>query len=85
MRNSFSYHVTRATDDDIFNARLPMDAARAAARPPQLWVFRHAIDEAFVVHDYVGYYDMHDHAADIHSVLYSLQNCSTTETGAYVP
>ncbi|MDQ6934367.1 MAG: SWIM zinc finger family protein [Actinomycetota bacterium] len=66
--------VERAADDDIFDARLRMDAARATAGPPQLGVFRHAIDEAFVVHDYVGYRDMYAYATNINTVLDSLQD-----------
>ena len=64
----------RAADDDIFDARLRMDAARATAGPPQLGVFRHAIDEAFVVHDYVGYREMYEFANNIGAVLDSLQD-----------
>lgn len=66
--------VERATDDDLFDARLRMDAARATAGPPQLGVFRHAIDEAFMVGDYVGYREMYDYATNIDSVLDSLQD-----------
>ena len=53
---------------------LRMEAARAAAGPPQLGVFRHAIDEAFVVDDYVDYREMYDYAANIDSLLDSLQD-----------
>lgn len=66
--------VERAADDDIFDARLRLEAARATAGPPQLGVFRHAIDEAFVVHDYVGYREMYDYATNIDAVLDSLQD-----------
>jgi len=66
--------VERAADDDLFDARLRMEAARATAGPPQLGVFRHAIDEAFIAGDYVGYRDMYDYATNINSVLDSLQN-----------
>src|SRR5680860_713499 len=64
----------RAADDDIFDARLRMEAARATGGPPQLGVFRHAIDEAFMVHDYVGYREMYDYATNINAVLDSLQD-----------
>jgi len=66
--------VERAAEDDIFDARLRMEAARATAGPPQLGVFRHAIDEAFMVGDYVGYREMYDYATSINSVLDSLQD-----------
>ena len=66
--------VERAADDDIFDARLRMEAARATAGPPQLGVFRHAIDEAFVVDGYVGYREMYDYATNIDSALDSLQD-----------
>ena len=66
--------VERAADDDIFDARLRMDAARATGGPPQLGVFRHAVDEAFVVGGYVGYREMYDYATNIDAVLDSLQD-----------
>lgn len=66
--------VERAAEDDLFDARLRMDAARATAGPPQLGVFRHAIDEAFMVDGYVGYREMYDYASNINAVLDSLQD-----------
>ena len=66
--------VERAAKDDIFDARLRMEAARATAGPPQLAVFRHAIDEALVVDGYVGYREMYDYATNIDTVLDSLQD-----------
>ncbi|MGI8433436.1 MAG: hypothetical protein ACR2LE_01635, partial [Nocardioidaceae bacterium] len=50
------------------------EAARATAGPPQLGVFRHAIEEAFVVDGYVGYREMYDYTTNIDSVLDSLQD-----------
>jgi len=69
--------VERAAEHDIFDARLRMDAARASGAPTNLAVFRHAVDEAFVVHDYVGYREMYDYASNINSVLDSLQDLLT--------
>lgn len=66
--------VQRASEDDLLDARLRMEAARATAGPPQLGAFRHAIDEAFVVDGYVGYREMYDYATTIDSVLDSLQD-----------
>lgn len=67
--------VERARDDDIFDARLRMSAARATttgARP--VAVYRNVIDEAFVVGDYVDYRDMYDYTSNIDAVLDSLQD-----------
>jgi uncharacterized Zn finger protein len=66
--------MERAADDDIFDARLRMEAARATGGLTQLGVFRHAIDEVFMVHDYVGYREMYDYASNINAVLESLQD-----------
>jgi len=66
--------VERAADDDIFDSRLRMEAARATAGPPQLGVFRHVIEEAFLVADYVGYREMYDYLNNINTVLDSLQD-----------
>ncbi len=65
--------VERAAEDDVFDARLRMSAARATARPPPIAVFRHAVDEAFVVRDYVDYRHMYDYASTINSALDSRQ------------
>jgi uncharacterized Zn finger protein len=65
--------VERATEDDVFDARLRMSAARATAGPPSIAVFQHAIDEAFVVDDYVSYREMYGYTSNIDSVLDSLE------------
>lgn len=64
--------VERAADDDHFDAKLRMSAVRATPGTPSIAVFRHALDEAFVVGDYVGYREMYSYAANIESVLDSL-------------
>ena len=66
--------LERAAEDDLFDARLRMAAARAMAGAPSVGVFRHAIDEAFIVNDYVSYREMYDYASNIGSVLDSLQD-----------
>jgi uncharacterized Zn finger protein len=66
--------LDRAAEDDLFDARLRMAAARAMVGAPSLGVFRHAIDEAFIVNGYVGYREMYDYASNIGSVLDSLQD-----------
>ncbi len=65
--------LERAAADDVFDARLRLAAARVTAGPPPLGVFRHALDEAFVVRDFVDYRQMHDYASTIASALDSLQ------------
>jgi uncharacterized Zn finger protein len=66
--------LERAAEDDLFDARLRMAAARAVTGAPSLGVFRHALDEAFIVNGYVGYREMYDYASNIGSVLDSLQD-----------
>ena len=61
--------VERAAEDDVFDARLRMSAARATTGSPPIAVFRHALDEAFVVRDYVDYRHMYDYASTIDSAL----------------
>jgi len=65
--------VERAAEDEHFDARLRMSSARATDGAPSIGVFRHALDEAFVVRDYVGYREMYSYATNIESVLDSLQ------------
>ncbi len=64
--------VERAAEDDVFDAKLRMSAARATAGPPPIALFRHALDEAFVVRDYVDYRHMYDYASSIDSALDTL-------------
>jgi uncharacterized Zn finger protein len=65
--------VERAAEDEHFDARLRMSAARPTQGGPPIAVFRHALDEAFVVHDYVDYRGMYSYGTNIESVLDSLQ------------
>jgi uncharacterized Zn finger protein len=52
--------LERAKDDELFEARLRMDAARAHSGSVSSAAFRHAIDHAFVTGGYVDYRDMYD-------------------------
>jgi len=66
--------VERAAEDDLFDARLRMSAARSNAGEPPIAVFKHAIDNAFIIRDYVDYRGMYDYASNIDSVLGSLRD-----------
>lgn len=66
--------LERAAEDDLFDARLRMAAARAMTGAPSVGLFRHAIDEAFIANGYVGYREMYAYASNIGSVLDSLQD-----------
>jgi len=65
--------LERAADNDLFDARLRASAARATHGPPPIAVFRHVLDEAFLVRDYVDYRGMYDYASTIDSALDSLR------------
>ena len=65
--------LERAKDDELFEARLRMDAARADSGPISTTAFRQAIDQAFVTHDYVDYRDMYDYASNVHAVVDTLR------------
>ena len=66
--------LERAKDDELFEARLRMDAARAESGPISTTAFRQAIDQAFVTHDYVDYRDMYDYASNVHAVVDTLRD-----------
>ena len=64
--------VERAAEDELFQARLRMSAARATAGATPTAGFRRALDEAFMVRDFVDYRHMHDYASTVGSALDSL-------------
>lgn len=64
--------VARAAEDEIVHVHVHMSAARATKGAPPMAVFRHALDEAFLVRDYVDYRRMYDYARTIDSALDSL-------------
>ena len=68
-----TFILDHAAEDDLFDARLRMSAARATAGPPSIAVFRHAINEAFEVDDYIDYRHMYDYVSTIDSTIDSLQ------------
>jgi uncharacterized Zn finger protein len=57
--------LKHAAEDDLFDAKLRMDASRGTAGSPQLGAFRSAIDDAFSVGDYVHYGEMYDYASNV--------------------
>ncbi len=64
--------VERAADDDLFDGRLRMAAARTSVGTPALGTFRHALEAAFETDGYVGYHEAYDYTSGIDSVLDSL-------------
>ena len=64
--------VERAAEDDIFDARLRMAAARTSVGGPALGPFREALEAAFETDGYVGYREAYDYTSGIDSVLDSL-------------
>jgi uncharacterized Zn finger protein len=64
--------VERAAEDDLFDARLRMAAARISVGDLSLAVFRHALEAAFATDGYVGYREAYDYTSGIDSVLDSL-------------
>lgn len=65
--------LERADDDDLFDARLRMDAARAASAPVATAALRRAIDQAFVTGGFVDYRDMYDYTSNMQTVVDTLR------------
>lgn len=65
--------LERAKEDDLFDARLRMEAARAVAGPTATAAFRQAIDQAFVTDDFVDYREMYDYTSNVHAVVDTLR------------
>ncbi len=65
--------VERAAEDETLDARLRMSAARATITgPPPLAVSRNALDEAFIVRDYVDYRGVYDYASTVEEAVDAL-------------
>lgn len=65
--------LERVDVDELFAARLRLAAARDSDGPVSAAVFRNAIDEAFVTHDFVHFGEMYDYTANIRQVLATLR------------
>lgn len=65
--------LERVDEDDLFDARLRLAAARDSDGPVSVAVFRNAIDDAFVTRDFVHYREMYDYTSNIHQVLTALR------------
>lgn len=64
--------VERAAEDDLFDARLRMAAARTSVGALSLGAFRQALEAAFETDGYIGYREAYDYTSGIDSVLDSL-------------
>lgn len=64
--------VERAAEDDLFDGRLRMAAARTDVDGPALGPFRQALEAAFETDGFVGYREAYDYTSGIDSVLDSL-------------
>ncbi len=64
--------VERAVEDDLFDTRLCMAAARTSVGALALGPFRQALEAAFETDGYVGYREAYDYTNGIDSVLDSL-------------
>ncbi|MFZ5869188.1 MAG: SWIM zinc finger family protein [Actinomycetota bacterium] len=65
--------LEQAASDELFEARLRMDAARAVADPVAIATFRQAIDQGFVTGDFVDYREMYAYASNVHAVVDALR------------
>jgi uncharacterized Zn finger protein len=64
--------LERAAEDELFEARLRMAAARTSVGDLSLDAFRHALQAAFETDGFVGYREAYDYTSGIDSVLDSL-------------
>jgi hypothetical protein len=54
--------MERVAADDLFAGKVTLQAAKAAAVPTDLAAFRHAIEMAIVLDDFVDYRSMYDYS-----------------------
>jgi len=65
--------IERADADDLFDARLRLQATGATDGPVPVAAFREAVDRAFFTDGYVSYRDMYDYTSNIHEILTTLR------------
>jgi tetratricopeptide (TPR) repeat protein len=62
----------QAENDELFQARLALHAAKASAQPADLEPYRQAIEAAIVVDEYVDYRSMYGYASNVQEVISTL-------------
>jgi uncharacterized Zn finger protein len=65
--------IERADADDLFDARLRLQATGAMDGPLPVAAFREAVDRAFFTDGYVRYRDMYDYTSNINEMLTMLR------------
>jgi uncharacterized Zn finger protein len=65
--------LERAEADDLFDARLRLQATGATDGPLPVAAFREAVNRAFITDGYVHYRDMYAYSSNIHEVLRTLR------------
>ncbi len=65
--------MERVAADELFAAKVTIEAAKAAAVPADLEAYRQAIDAAIVVDDFVDYRSMYDYSHNATTVIRSIE------------
>ena len=64
--------LDRAKEDEFLRGRLELEAAKSCGSEVNLDAYRSAIDDAIVIHDFVGYREMYDYSQNVGVVIDSI-------------
>ncbi len=65
--------MERAATDDLFEAKLALQAATASSLPRDVEPYRQAIERAIVVDDFIDYRSMYDYSSNVSTVIQALE------------
>lgn len=65
--------LDRAKEDEFLRGRLELEAAKSGGGEVNLDAYRQAIDDAIVIHDFVGYREMYDYSQNVGAVINSIR------------
>ena len=76
--------MERAATDELFDAKLALEAAKASSLHADLEPYRQAIEAAIVVDDFVDYRSMYDYSCNVQAAIGAIEELLENEQAADV-
>ena len=76
--------MERAATDELFDAKLALEAAKASSLPADLEPYKQAIEAAIVVDDFVDYRSMYDYSCNVQAAIGAIEELLENEQAAEV-